>query len=175
MHGWELSKNAKYVDSSGKVTVLSSYWHSDKAHVKYMEFHGKFSTEFHGGLGHQFPFNSLEISWKGRVITSFCRYYGDCIACVCTIFSVWRNSEHVDFIGCKTPEQVSVIGVVIGFEKPTDVVGELLEPHQIVTGRLRQWKVPIYQRWRWGYTGYCYIPGGDSFRLKYKINHNINT
>ena len=109
-------------------------------------------------------------------LTSFCGYNGECIACVCGILSAWRNSEHVDFIGCKTPEQVSVIGVVIGFEKPTDVVGELLEPHQIVTDRLRQWKVwPRYPRWRWGYTEYCYIPGGDSFRLKCKIYNNINT
>jgi len=53
----------------------------------------------------------------------------------------------VYFIGCKTLEQVSVIGVAIGFEKPTDVVGELLEPHEIVTDRLRQWRVwPIYPR-----------------------------
>ena len=108
-----------------------------------------------------------------EVLTSFCRYYGDWIARVCSILSAWRNSECVDFIGCKTPEQVSVIGVASGFKKSTDVVGELLEPHQIVTDRLRQWKVwPIYQRWRWGYTGYCYIPGGDSFRLEYKINDN---
>ena len=108
-----------------------------------------------------------------EVLTSFCRYYGDCIARVCNILSTWCDSEHVDFIACKILEQVSVIGVAIGFKKPTDVVGELLEPHQIVTDRLRQWKVwPIYQRWRWGYTGYCYIPGGDSFRLEYKINDN---
>ena len=26
------------------------------------EFHGKFSMEFHGGLGHKFPWNSMEIS-----------------------------------------------------------------------------------------------------------------
>ena len=108
-----------------------------------------------------------------EVLTSFCRYYGDWIARVCSILSAWRNSECVDFIGCKTPEQVSVIGVASGFKKSTDIVGELLEPHQIVTDRQGKWKVwPIYQRWRWGYAGYCYIPGGDSFRLEYKINHN---
>ena len=27
-----------------------------------MDSHGKFSMEFHGGLGHQFPWNSMEIS-----------------------------------------------------------------------------------------------------------------
>ena len=27
-----------------------------------MDFHGKCSMEFHGGLGHQFPWNSMEIS-----------------------------------------------------------------------------------------------------------------
>ena len=27
-----------------------------------MDFHGKFSMEFHGGLGHQFPWNFMEIS-----------------------------------------------------------------------------------------------------------------
>ena len=82
-----------------------------------------------------------------EVLTSFCRYYGDCIARVCNILSTRCDSEHVDFIACKILEQVSVIGVAIGFKKPTDVIGELLEPHQIVTDRLRQWKVwPIYLR-----------------------------
>ena len=28
----------------------------------FIDFHGKFSMEFHGGLGHQFPWNSMEIS-----------------------------------------------------------------------------------------------------------------
>ena len=27
-----------------------------------MDFHGNFSMELHGGLGHQFPWNSMEIS-----------------------------------------------------------------------------------------------------------------
>ena len=27
-----------------------------------MDFHGKFSMGFHGGLGHQLPWNSMEIS-----------------------------------------------------------------------------------------------------------------
>ena len=30
-----------------------------------MDFHGKFSMEFHGGLGHQFPWNSMEIYLHG--------------------------------------------------------------------------------------------------------------
>ena len=74
MGSYQTCKIMKTVDKLKLITATASELlisqHAASTRVKNlhgipwnsMDFHGKFSMEFHGGLEHQFPWNSMEIS-----------------------------------------------------------------------------------------------------------------